>query len=162
MFVCKTLDLPPVATYAAVVLWNFTPVFPFEEYASLGNLTTLLTFTGSMDESWFYLVSVAMEGRGGPQISLMLESIRAVSENNCRRVVETLQSVAQGLKDISCLMERIYDKCDPHIFFHRIRPFLVGSKNIGEAGPAKGVIFDDGTGYHSLSSLLEVRMLNLV
>ena len=41
---------------------------------------------------------------------------------------------------------RTSEKCDPHIFFHHIRPFLVGSKNIGEAGLPKGVIFDDGTG----------------
>jgi len=41
----------------------------------------------------------------------------------------------------------MYENCDPHVFYHRIRPFLAGSKNMADAGLPNGVIFEDGTGY---------------
>lgn len=41
------------------------------------NIMTLQTFTGSYDEQWFYLISVAIEARSAPIIPLMLEAISA-------------------------------------------------------------------------------------
>ncbi|KDN63909.1 putative indoleamine 2,3-dioxygenase [Colletotrichum sublineola] len=55
--VSNHLELPPVATYAALCLWNFKPLFVDEDIDNLENIATLNTFTGSLDESWFYLVS---------------------------------------------------------------------------------------------------------
>ena len=66
--------MPPVATYAGVCLWNFKPLFPGEHIDNLENLSTLNTFTGSLDESWFFLVSVAIEARGAPILPLLLEA----------------------------------------------------------------------------------------
>jgi indoleamine 2,3-dioxygenase len=40
----------------------------------------------------------------------------------------------------------MYENCDPHVFYHRIRPFLAGGKNMSEAGLPHGVMFDDDTG----------------
>ena len=74
---CHKLELPLVATYAGVCLWNWRPLFPDEPVDNLENLSTLATFTGSLDESWFYLVSVAIESRGAPIIPLMLNAIEA-------------------------------------------------------------------------------------
>jgi len=69
---CDQLELPPVATYAGLVLWNWKPMFGTERTDTLSNLDMLHTFTGSMDEKWFYLVSVAIEARGAPLIPMML------------------------------------------------------------------------------------------
>jgi indoleamine 2,3-dioxygenase len=144
--VCEHLELPPVATYAAMCLWNFKPVFPDEPVDSLDNLATLHTFTGSMDESWFYLVSVAIEARGGPMIALMLDAMRAAREDDALAVTAALQIFAERLDDIGSMLNRMYERCDPHIFFHRIRPFIAGSRNMGEAGLPNGVLFEDGSG----------------
>lgn len=38
----------------------------------------------------------------------------------------------------------MYENCDPHIFYNRLRPFLAGSKNMADAGLPNGVIFDNG------------------
>ncbi|TKA74159.1 hypothetical protein B0A49_04638 [Cryomyces minteri] len=144
--ICTHLELPTVATYAGVVLWNWKPLFPNEPIDNLENLSTLTTFTGSLDESWFYLVSVAIEARGAPCIPLMLEAIEAARYNNSRVVMECLRSFAERLDELVTLLPRMYESCDPHVFYHRIRPFLAGSKNMAEAGLPNGVIFDDGTG----------------
>ncbi|KAB8338902.1 hypothetical protein FH972_021844 [Carpinus fangiana] len=140
--VCNHLELPPVATYAGVVLWNFKPIFPNEPVDQLENLSTLLTFTGSMDESWFYLVSVAIEARAGPTIPIMLDAIRAAREGDSLRVTASLQAFAERLDELGSLLNRMYEHCDPHVFYNRIRPFLAGSKNMADAGLPRGVMFD--------------------
>lgn len=143
---CRHLDLPPVATYAGVALWNFKPIFSDEPIDNLENLSTLTTFTGSIDESWFYLVSVAIEARAAPIVPIMLDAIAAARVNDSRTVTAALQSFAERLDELGSLLTRMYDNCDPHVFYHRIRPFLAGSKNMAEAGLPHGVMFNDGTG----------------
>lgn len=105
-----------------------------------------MTFTGSLDESWFYLVSVAIEARAGPIVPMMIEAIAAVRRNDSHTVVQALRSFAERLDELGTLLERMYESCDPHVFYHRIRPFLAGSKNMADAGLPEGVMFDDGTG----------------
>ncbi|MCJ1311747.1 hypothetical protein MMC25_005420 [Agyrium rufum] len=144
--ICEYLELPPVATYAGVCLWNFKPIFNDEPIDSLDNLSTLTTFTGSLDESWFYLVSVAIEARGGPVIPLLLRAIAAARVNDSRMVTECLHTCAECLDEIGSLLSQMYENCDPHVFYHRIRPFLAGSKNMAEAGLPNGVIYEDGSG----------------
>ena len=143
---CKYLELPTVATYAGVCLWNFKPIFSDEPIDNLENLSTLATFTGSLDESWFYLVSVAIEARGGPIITWMLEAIAAARAGDIRTVTKCLQASAERLDELGTLLQRMYENCDPHVFYHRIRPFLAGSKNMAEAGLPNGVVFELGRG----------------
>ncbi|KXX78225.1 Indoleamine 2,3-dioxygenase [Madurella mycetomatis] len=144
--VSEHLEVPPVATYAAVCLWNFKPLFMDEEIDNLENLATLCTFTGAIDESWFYLVSVAMEARGAPIIPLMLTAIAAARDNDAAAVTKCLHTFAERLDDLATLLQRMHESCDPHIFYHRIRPFLAGSKNMAEAGLPNGVLYDDESG----------------
>ncbi|QYT02257.1 Indoleamine 2,3-dioxygenase [Trichoderma simmonsii] len=44
------------------------------------------------------------------------------------------------------LLERMNEKCDPMTFYHRVRPFLAGSKNMGAAGLPRGLFYDEGDG----------------
>lgn len=135
-----------MATYAAVALWNFKPLFADEPIDSLENLSTLVTFTGSLDESWFYLVSVAIEARCAPIIPLMLNAIAAARRDDARHVTVALQSFAERIESLGGILNRMYEHCDPHVFYYRIRPFLAGSKNMADAGLPNGVKFDDGSG----------------
>lgn len=127
-------------------LWNFKPLFVDEHVDNLENLATLTTFTGSIDESWFYLVSVAIEARGAPILPLMLTAIEAARINDSRTVTACLRAFAERLDDLGTLLQRMHESCDPQVFYNRIRPFLAGSKNMGEAGLPNGVIYEDGTG----------------
>ncbi|KAI1463898.1 Indoleamine 2,3-dioxygenase [Daldinia caldariorum] len=144
--ICKRLEIPPVSTYAASVLWNFKPLFVDEEIDDLDNLATLVTFTGSLDESWFYLVSVAIEARGGPIIPLMLTAVAAARQGDSATVTRCLRAFAERLDDLGELLRRMHESCDPGFFYRRIRTFLAGSKNMAEAGLPHGVVYDDGSG----------------
>lgn len=97
-----------------------------------------------MDEQWFYLVSVAIEARGAPSIPLMLQAIAAAREGDSAVVTTCLQHMAEILDEVNGLLARMYDNCDPYIFYHRIRPYLAGSKNMADAGLPQGLLYDDG------------------
>ncbi|KAI5920984.1 indoleamine 2,3-dioxygenase [Camillea tinctor] len=144
--VCNHLEVPPVSTYAASVLWNFKPLFVDGGIDSLDNLATLVTFTGSLDESWFYLVSVAIEARGGPIIPLMLAAVEAARAGDSTTVTRCLRAFAERLDDLGELLRRMHENCDPGFFYRRIRTFLAGSKNMADAGLPHGVKWDDGSG----------------
>jgi indoleamine 2,3-dioxygenase len=140
------LEVPPVVTYAACCLWNFQPIYPAGPIDLIENLTTLCTFTGTMDESWFYLVSVAIEARGAPTVPLMIEAMQAARRGDSLTVSDCLAVFAERIMDLRELLGRLTERCTPHAFYFRIRPFLAGSKNMGEAGLPHGVLFEDGSG----------------
>ncbi|KAJ5793438.1 Indoleamine 2-3-dioxygenase [Penicillium paradoxum] len=142
--VSERLEVPPVATYAGVCLWNYKPILSDEAATELDNLACLQTFTGSLDEQWFYLISVAMEARGASSIPLMLRAITAARAEKSTVVTECLQRLAETIDETSTLLQRMYDNCDPYVFYNRIRPYLAGSKNMSDAGLPNGLLYDDG------------------
>ncbi|KAK2797344.1 hypothetical protein FQN49_008992, partial [Arthroderma sp. PD_2] len=141
--VAAQLELPPVATFAGLCLWNYKPIFADEPTDSLENLATLFTFTGSVDEQWFYLVSIAIEARGARSIPFMLQAIAAARANETREVTECLTKFAEVVDEVNLVLQKMYKHCDPHVFYHRIRPFLAGSKGMAEL--PRGILFDDGS-----------------
>lgn len=110
------------------------------------DLTVLHTFTGSKDEAWFYLVSIAMEAQNAHIIPEMLHAFQAASKDDVSTVIASLRALKTCINDTGVLLERMHENCDPHIFYHHIRPFLAGSKNMGAAGLPSGVFYDDGAG----------------
>ncbi|KAF4551212.1 Indoleamine 2,3-dioxygenase-like protein 3 [Elsinoe fawcettii] len=144
--VSSHLSVLPVATYAALNLWNWTPTSPNANICNPDKLTALHTFTGTDDESWFYVVSNAMEARAAPVLAAMLLAMQAVEQDNADCVIESLQFLAKSLVEIGELIDRMHERCDPMVFYHQIRPFLAGSKNMQAAGLPNGVFFDEGEG----------------
>lgn len=91
-----------------------------------------------------------MEARASGIINTMMAAITAT---NKPRTSKTYAIVTAALRDLtSCidsigeLLERMYEGCDPTIFYHRIRPFLAGSQNMEAAGLPRGVFYDEGNG----------------
>ncbi|KAI1427112.1 Indoleamine 2,3-dioxygenase [Xylaria sp. FL1777] len=138
------LDLPPVATYAALNLWNFSS--PGEDFTDLDSLKALHTFSGTEDESWFYVLSVAVEARGAPILPLMLQATDAIKHKDYETVTNALNSMVTCIRQLIQLLDRMSEKCDPMVFYYQIRPFLAGTKNMGAAGLPNGVFYDEGNG----------------
>ncbi|KAK3494180.1 indoleamine 2,3-dioxygenase beta type [Neurospora hispaniola] len=180
--VSKHLDLPPIATYASLNLWNFRcvpppsssfpsspPAIPASFSSSppslttcsaakapkvfdptdLSRLQTLHTFTGTSSESWFYLVSVAMEAQGAYIIPIMLRALQAIglrSETWKESTTKALRELVHCVQAVGELLERMYEGCEAMVFYHRIRPYLAGSKGMhaGGLGLGRGVFYDLG------------------
>lgn len=114
----------------------------------------LYTLTGTSDEAWFYQVSVAIEARGGSIIPVIVKAINAAREDDPQTIISCLCQLADCIEELGIILERMYEGCSPEIFYHRIRPFLAGSKNMASAGLPNGVFYeeDDGKGqWHQYS-----------
>ncbi|KAL5120832.1 hypothetical protein ACEQ8H_001313 [Pleosporales sp. CAS-2024a] len=140
------LELHPVATYAAFNLWNWRPLDEGLDITQPDNLVALHTASGSDDESWFFIISNAMEARAGPMIRIMLAAMDAVDRDDGETVMDSLQYFIRSMDDIGSLVERMDERCDPQRFYHDIRPFLAGSMGMEAAGLPNGVFYDEGDG----------------
>ncbi|KAJ5798022.1 uncharacterized protein N7503_007318 [Penicillium pulvis] len=137
--VCQTLELPPIATFAGVCLWNFKLLDPSKPIHDLDYLAYLQTFTGTSDGKWFYLVSVAIEARGAPIIPLMLQAIDAARAGKREKVQTHLEETSVVLEEINSLLQKMHERVDPHVFYNELRPYLAGSKSMAEAGLPHGL-----------------------
>lgn len=144
--VAEHLELPPCATYAALNLWNYSTISPNADLTCVDNLSVTLSLTGTKDEEWFFMISVAMEARGAQVVQLMLDTIQAVTVGDHQRVAAYLNQISEGFHELSRILERMYEKCRPAVFFHQLRPYLAGSKNMASAGLPSGLFYDVGDG----------------
>ncbi|KAI1101287.1 indoleamine 2,3-dioxygenase [Jackrogersella minutella] len=149
--VSEYLDLPPVATYAALNLWNFA--CSGSDFQELDRLEALHTFSGTQDESWFFSVSVAMEAQGAYIIPVMLRALSAVEYRDYSTITRALDELTVCIGKLGELLDRMDEKCNPMVFYHEIRPYLAGSKNMGAAGLPNGVLYQDGDGSISWKQL---------
>lgn len=142
------LGLPPLATYAGLCLWNFTEIVPSgsntitRDSFNWDNLTTINTFTGSIDESWFYLVSVFFEFSGAECVRLGVEAMDHAENRRTAKLTATLEKLAQSIDHLGSVLMRMEEMCDPHVFYFRIRPYLAGWKNMADVG-----LHEDGVFY---------------
>jgi indoleamine 2,3-dioxygenase len=137
-------DLPPTATYTTLVLWNFAFQSPFCDLTDPANLRSLHTVTGTRDEEWFYLISVALDSRGGPIIRELLRCMAAAHADQEIAMIQSLQQTTLNIRRIGQLLERMYERCDPQTYYHDVRPFLAGTKGMAASGLPDGVYFDYG------------------
>lgn len=138
------VELPPVLTYAGANLWNFTS--KSDDFSTLEDLSTLFSFTGTESESWFLLISVAMESKAAGILQIMVKALEAVKTRDYAFITLALEELKDCIDSVGRLLDRMYEKNDPMTFYHRIRPFLAGSQNMGAAGLPNGVFYDEGNG----------------
>ncbi|KAH7034231.1 Indoleamine 2,3-dioxygenase [Macrophomina phaseolina] len=144
--VSEHLGLPPTATYAALNLWNYKTIDPTVPLSVPDNLQVLHSFTGTDDEAWFYLISVAIESRGAHSLPLMIQCIDAARRGDHWKVVQGLDALRICINELGTILERMYERLDPQVFYFHIRPFLAGSKGMAPAGLPRGVFYDEGDG----------------
>ncbi|KAF9907823.1 hypothetical protein EC991_010515 [Linnemannia zychae] len=136
--ISDVLEIAPVLTYASNDLWNWKlkdPQGPFE----LENLETLSTMTGTKDEDWFDIVSASIEMAAGPALQALIDAIHEVREDNIRAVTEKLHIAHEHLDKISKLLPRMFENCDPAVFYWKIRKYLSGSEGAAGLGLFNGL-----------------------
>lgn len=101
-----------------------------------------------------------MEACGAKMIRLVLDSITTINttaaaddkdgmttESTSNRntiLTNLLNGMGECIDELGCILERMYERNDPMVFYHEIRPLLAGSKNMGAAGLPNGVFYDTG------------------
>ncbi|KAG0093876.1 hypothetical protein BGZ92_000587 [Podila epicladia] len=139
--VADMLEIQPVLTHAAVVMWNWQLLYK-DGPRDLNNLHTLATLSGSSDESWFYLVTTAIEATGAPALRRILRAIQLVRDNEVTELVQELEGIRGIIEELVAVLRRMFEKCDPYVFYWKVRPYLAGWENMAEAGLPNGVRYE--------------------
>ncbi|ORX89010.1 Indoleamine 2,3-dioxygenase [Basidiobolus meristosporus CBS 931.73] len=134
------LDMSPVLCNASIVIWNWR-LLDRDGPLDLSNLAMMHTFTGSHDEAWFYLITAAIEAQGGRALTAVVNAMKAVVDNSPGKVVYWLQKLSETIQKLERILVQMYDKCDPYLFYWKIRTYLAGWKNMAEAGLPHGILY---------------------
>lgn len=113
----------PAATYAAIVMYNYVLKDPSKPIAP-ENLQAALTFTGTSEESWFFMVHILEEAGAAPGLQAIMSGYKAMESNNNKSLVTCLETITQSLRNMKSILKKMYEHCDPSFFYNKIRPFL--------------------------------------
>ncbi|BDI60623.1 indoleamine 2,3-dioxygenase [Qipengyuania nanhaisediminis] len=129
----------PLLTYANYVLDNWTLIDPAKPMG-LDNIRMVQNFLGGQDEAWFVLVHVAIEAQAGAALARFADVVAAVDADDPEAARGQLEAMAATWEKINALFDRMPEKCDPYIYFERVRPYIHGWKD----NPAlpDGVIYE--------------------
>ena len=106
-------------------------VKPFD----LENIVIMQNFLGGVDEDWFIMIHVAIEYEA-KEILSNLKSYFLEEKLDQSYLLNSLESIQK----INSIMNRMPEKCDPFIYYNRVRPYIFGWKN-NPATP-DGVIYE--------------------
>lgn len=137
--IADALGQQPLLTYSTYVLDNWTLIDPAKPIA-LDNIRMIQNFLGGQDEAWFVLVHVAIEAQAGAALSRFEDVCEAVDHEDAEGAQFQLERMAETWERINALFDRMPEKCDPYIYFERVRPYIHGWKD----NPAlpDGVIYE--------------------
>jgi len=135
--ISKHLGFAPILTFADTVLWNWELINP-EQPLSIDNMRFVNLFSGTSDESNFYLSSAKAELRG-VEVLRIIEDFYALPNvtdlTSISKVSRDLHRVAGSIDSISEIIQSVRPLCDPHVFYWDIRPWFEGSDAKGPTEP---------------------------
>ena len=79
--VCEKLGIPPVVSHTTICLVNWRRLDK-EADICMENISTLNNFFDGRDESWFYLIHVEIEAKGGVAVVPVMMAIDAIQRFN--------------------------------------------------------------------------------
>ena len=125
--VSKFLGRPPVLSYASYCLDNW---FLLEQgEICLENVGLINNFLGGVDEDWFVTIHVCIEHAASGAIEAADKLSRCDNTSNETEVKSLLSDIEISLKKVNKIFLRMTERCDPYIYYHRVRPFIFGSKD---------------------------------
>ena len=126
--VANELGRPPVLSYASYCLDNWYKIDANEEI-NLENVALINNFLGGVDEDWFVTVHVAIENQASGAIEACMEMMEFNSETPESEIKKQLKNILQSMIGVNNIFSRMPEKCDPYVYYHRVRPFIFGSKD---------------------------------
>lgn len=122
------LGLPPLLPYSGYVLDNWHRLDK-SGGISLDNIAMYQNFLGGQDENWFVLVHVAIEAEAGRALQLATELVEAAAQHDAAKVELLLADMNRVWDAVNAHFDRMPERCDPYIYYQRVRPYIHGWKN---------------------------------
>ena len=126
--VATALGRAPVLSYASYALDNWRRLEPAGPIA-LGNVVLLQNFLGGMDEEWFILVHVEIESKAAVAISAIFQAATSMPADDLSQLEDHLSRVTAALDRLNATLDRVPERCDPYIYYRRVRPYIHGWKD---------------------------------
>ena len=122
------LDRPPILSYASYCLHNWYKINKSEPI-SLDNVALINNFLGGVDEDWFVTVHVCIEDAASEAIDAAYKLSRLEEHNKNNDFLKHLQTISKSLKKVNFIFSKMPEKCDPYVYYHRVRPYIFGTKD---------------------------------
>lgn len=119
---------PPILTYSQYVLDNWAMLEPSGPI-DLANTRMVQPFLGGQDEAWFVLIHVAIEAAAGRMLCAIPAAVDAAKGNDTDGLTEALSDMVDVWEPMLAAFDRMPERCDPYVYFHRVRPWIHGFKD---------------------------------
>lgn len=119
---------PPILSYASYCLDNWFLIDPDEDI-SLENVGLINNFLGGVDEDWFVTIHVCIENAAADAIAACAEISMLETDAPEDKSIQLLKRIIISMKKVNEIFARMPEKCDPYIYYHRVRPFIFGTKD---------------------------------
>ena len=87
------------------------------------------SFLGGQDEEWFILIHIDIEKKAGKGLKAIEEAQTAVAANDADQLEKAMIKLRESLQAMYATLDRMPERCDPYIYFHRVRPYIFGWRN---------------------------------
>jgi indoleamine 2,3-dioxygenase len=142
--VAERLGRPPVLSYASYALDNWRRLDPTRSI-QLNNIVLLQNFLGGQDEEWFVVVHIQIEQQAGPGLAGLLRAMRGAIEGKEDEVLLGLRSLAMAQTAMRDTLLRMKERCDPYVYYTRVRPYIHGWKN--SPSLPNGLVYEEVAAY---------------
>ena len=129
----------PLLPYTAYTLDNWAK-FDQGGDITLDNIWVIQNFLDGQDENWFIMVHIEIEAKAGKALAAIPALLTAVDAKDSKAVAAGLKTVLAAWEKINPVFDRMIDKCDPHMYYHRVRPYIHGWK--GNPALPDGLIYE--------------------
>ena len=136
--VANILGRPPILSYASYCLDNWYRLNK-KENISLENVGLLTNFLGGVDEDWFVTIHVCIEDAAREAIGAADSISKLNDKNSVKDFSDQLKLIILSLRKVNAIFSRMPEKCDPYVYYHRVRPFIFGTKDNPDL--KKGLIY---------------------
>ena len=126
--VAQRLGRPPVLSYASYALDNWRRLDRAKP-VQLDNIVLLQNFLGGLDEEWFVVVHIQIEREAGPGLAGLLRAMKGAANDREDEVLLGLTTLASAQTAMRDTLIRMKERCDPYVYYNRVRPYIHGWKN---------------------------------
>ena len=119
---------PPILSYASYCLDNWFKI-DNDQPISLNNVALINNFLGGVDEDWFVTIHVCIEDAAGDAIDAAYKLSKLDESNNVNDFSIELKRIIKSLKAVNHIFSKMPEKCDPYVYYHRVRPYIFGTKD---------------------------------
>jgi indoleamine 2,3-dioxygenase len=136
----KILGRPPILSYASYCLDNWYRLNK-KDNICLENVGLHTNFLGGVDEDWFVTIHVCIEDAAGDAIKAATKLAKLNEKHSVADFSIHLRAIINSLRKVNAIFSRMPEKCDPYVYYHRVRPFIFGTKDNPDL--KKGLIYQN-------------------